>query len=200
MNWQLKAYGNDLTIGAFGIINSIAGLIVMTIFGLTQGMQPIVGFNYGAKNMGRVNQTLRLTIYWASGISIIGFGVCELFPAQIAQAFDNSGELIPLTIVGMRYYFLLFFVVGFQIVTSNFFQSIGKANLAIVLSLSRQVLFLIPAILILPHFFALNGVWAAVPLSDLLAALVTVITLVLFYRKLNRASEQPSDYSFEKLF
>lgn len=186
MTWQLTKYSGDLAIGAFGIINSIAGLIVMVIFGFTQGMQPIVGYNYGAKQMGRVFLTLKLTIFWATGISIIGFLLTLLLPEALSRAFTDDPTLLSITTIGMRLYMLAFPVVGFQIVTSNFFQSIGKAKIAIFLSLSRQLLFLIPFIVYLPTQFNLTGVWIAQPAADIFASLVTGAILFWFYYRLKK--------------
>ena len=183
MNYQLKNHGGDLAVGAFGIINSIVGVVVMVIFGFTQGMQPIVGFNYGAWRPQRVTQAFKLTVLCASVISVSGFAVAMLFPKQIAGFFTTDTQLVELTTYGIRIYMMMIPVVGFQIVTSNFFQAIGRAELAIVLSLSRQVLFIIPLLLVLPHYFALTGVWSAQPVADFLAAAVTALALNLFYRK-----------------
>ena len=183
MNLQLKEYGGDLAVGAFGIINSIVGVVVMVIFGFTQGMQPIVGFNYGARQPERVTKALKLTVFCASIVAVAGFSLAMFFPWHIARFFTTDSTLISLTIYGIRIYMMMIPVVGFQIVTSNFFQSIGKAELAIVLSLSRQVLFIIPFLIFMPKFFSLSGVWAAQPAADLLAAVVTAVTLNLFYRK-----------------
>ena len=188
MTWQLTKYGGDLAIGAFGIINSIAGLIVMVIFGFTQGMQPIVGYNYGAKQMDRVFLTLKLTIFWATGISIIGFLLTLLLPEALSRAFTDDPTLLSITSIGMRLYMLAFPVVGFQIVTSNFFQSIGKAKIAIFLSLSRQLLFLIPFIVYLPTQYNLTGVWIAQPAADIFATLVTGGILFWFYYRLKQKS------------
>ena len=188
MTWQLTKYGGDLAIGAFGIINSIAGLIVMVIFGFTQGMQPIVGYNYGAKHMDRVFLTLKLTIFWATGISIIGFLLTLLLPEALSRAFTDDPTLLSITSIGMRLYMLAFPVVGFQIVTSNFFQSIGKAKIAIFLSLSRQLLFLIPFIVYLPTQYNLTGVWIAQPAADIFASLVTGGILFWLYYRLKHKS------------
>lgn len=188
MNWQLYKYGGDLAIGAFGIINSIVGLAVMIIFGLTQGMQPIVGFNYGARQITRVFKTFKLTILWASGISIVSFLITTLFPETITRAFTTDFELIKKTAYGMRIYMIIFPIVGFQIVTSNFFQSIGKAKIAILLSLSRQVLFLIPFIMWLPFHFELTGVWMAAPCSDFAASLTTILVLLYFYKRYQKTN------------
>lgn len=195
MNWKLLEYGGDLAIGAFGICNSITGLIVMIILGFTQGMQLIIGYNYGAKLMHRVTKTLKMTIAWATGISIFGFLIANILPHELARAFTTDETLIKITASGMRIYMIVFPLVGFQIVTSNFFQSIGKAKIAIFLSLTRQMLFLAPLILWLPTKLSLTGVWAAQPISDFLTFIVTATTLIAFYAKIkkqNTLSQTPS--------
>jgi len=188
-NLELSKYGGDYSIGAYGIIGSIGMLVVMVVLGLTQGMQPIVGFNYGSKQYKRVTDTLILTIIWASIISFIGFFGSMIFPKAIARAFTTDQTLISVTTHGMRITMAVFFVVGFQITVSSFFQYIGKAKTAIFLSLSRQVLFLIPLLLILPLFYGLDGVWVALPASDLLATIIT--TFILFYYK-NKLAQKSS--------
>lgn len=136
--------------------------------------------------MGRVFLTLKLTIFWATGISIIGFLLTLLLPEALSRAFTDDPTLLSITTIGMRLYMLAFPVVGFQIVTSNFFQSIGKAKIAIFLSLSRQLLFLIPFIVYLPTQFNLTGVWIAQPAADIFASLVTGAILFWFYYRLKK--------------
>ena len=184
MNWQLGKFGGDLAIGAFGIINSVVGLIVMVVFGFAQGMQPIVGYNWGAKKINRVVKTFMMTILFASLITTLGFLVAMLAPRQIAHAFNNDEEFIRLTANGMRLYLIAFPIVGFQMVTSYFFQSIGKARISIWLSLSRQVLCLTPLLFLLPLFWQLNGVWIAPAASDLISSIITGGVLLHFYLKL----------------
>jgi Na+-driven multidrug efflux pump len=184
MNWQLGKFGGDLAIGAFGIINSVVGLVVMIVFGFAQGMQPIVGYNWGARKIDRVVKTFMMTILFASLITTLGFLVAMLVPRQIAYAFNNDEELINLTTNGMRLYLIAFPIVGFQMVTSYFFQSIGKARISIWLSLSRQVLCLIPLLFLLPLFWQLNGVWLASTVSDLISSVITGGVLLHFYLKL----------------
>jgi Na+-driven multidrug efflux pump len=167
----------------------------MIILGFTQGMQPIIGYNYGAKLMHRVTKTLKMTIAWATGISIFGFLIANILPHELARAFTTDETLIKITASGMRIYMIVFPLVGFQIVTSNFFQSIGKAKIAIFLSLTRQMLFLAPLILWLPTKLSLTGVWAAQPISDFLTFIVTATTLIAFYAKIkkqNTLSQTPS--------
>ncbi|MFA6949882.1 MAG: MATE family efflux transporter [Lentimicrobiaceae bacterium] len=183
MNISLGKYGGDFAIGAYGILYSIAGLVIMIVLGLNQGMQPIVGYNYGAGQLERVIRTYKLTLIAGTCVTSVGFILAELFPRLIASAFTNNGDLIDLTVTGMRLNLMMFPIVGFQIVTSNFFQSIGKAKIAIFLSLTRQLLFLIPALLILPHFWGLNGVWLSTPLADFAASVLTLLVLIWQYKK-----------------
>jgi putative MATE family efflux protein len=177
INLGLEKHGGDLAIGAFGIINSIMNLIVFIVIGINQGMQPIAGYNFGARQYDRVRHVFKLTILAASVISTIGFLWGELLPRQISSLFTNNRELIGLSTNGMRIAVMMFPIIGIQIVTSSFFQSIGKAWISIFLSLSRQVLALIPLVIILPHFFGLNGVWYSMPLSDLASSILTMLVL-----------------------
>jgi len=177
MNLSLARYGGDFAIGAFGIINSIANLVVMIVIGFNQGMQPIVGYNYGAKKILRVIETYKITVFAGVCVTCFGFLLAEIFPRQIASAFTTSKELIDLAAMGMRLNLIMLPIVGFQVVTTNFFQSIGKANIAIFLSLARQVLLLIPALLILPLFLGLNGVWLSGPVADLTSSIITLMVL-----------------------
>lgn len=177
MNQSLKEHGGDLAIGANGIVNSIGLLLVLLIMGITQGMQPIVGFNYGAGNKERVKETFRFVMIAATVITTIGCVCSLLFPEWIVRAFTTDKELIGISANGLKISLSAFFIVGTQIVISQFFQSIGVAWKAMLLSLSRQCLFLIPAILFLPSLFGLNGVWLAAPISDIIAAITAWIFL-----------------------
>lgn len=172
LNNALLREGGDLAIGAAGIINSVGMLLVMLIIGIAQGTQPIVGFNYGAGLHQRVHDTLRLAIITATCITTSGWLCCELFPSIIVKGFTLDPELIKIASNGLRLNLMGFLVVGSQIVISQFFQSIGFAWKAMFLSLSRQVLFLIPAILVLSSMYGLDGVWLTGPFSDILAAIV----------------------------
>lgn len=169
-NYALKVHGGDLALGANGIITSVGMLLVMLIIGIAQGMQPIVGFNYGAGHHRRVQDTLRLVIITATVIMGIGCVSGVLFPRVITRAFTNDPALIDVTANGLRISLLVFVVVGSQICISQFFQSIGIAWKAMFLSLSRQCLFLIPALLVFPNLWGLDGVWYASPFSDFIAA------------------------------
>ena len=182
INQGLIRYGGDLQVGAYGIINRVAALFVMIVLGLNMGMQPIAGYNYGARQMDRVNKVLKQTIILATSVMIAGFLIGELFPRAVASVFTTDKELIELVIPGMRIVFIFFPIIGFQMVTSNFFQSIGIPGKAIFMSLSRQVLFLLPALLILPRFFGVNGVWYSLPVADSMASIITAYLLIQQYR------------------
>lgn len=171
MNHSLKEYGGDLAIGANGIITSVGMLLVMLIIGIVQGMQPIVGFNFGAGHHKRVQETLRIVIITSTCITGVGFLCSTFFPELIVKGFTNDPELIAISANGLRITLLSFLVVGSQIAISQFFQSIGVAWKAMFLSLSRQCLFLIPAVLFFPPLFGLDGVWFASPFSDIIAAI-----------------------------
>ncbi len=183
INNGLKNHGGDLAIGAYGIVNSVAFLFVMIVMGLNQGMQPIAGYNYGALQMNRVLEVLRKTIFYATLITTVGFLAGELIPRLIVRIFTPDETLMDLAVYGMRITVMFFPFVGFQMVVSNFFQSIGMAKKAIFLSLTRQVIFLIPFLLILPHFFGITGVWASLPAADFVAFVVSAIMLVIQIKK-----------------
>jgi Na+-driven multidrug efflux pump len=146
-------------------------------------MQPIAGYNYGAGLYHRVNKVLKHTIVLATIVISIGFLIGELIPRQAAQLFTSDEKLLDLTVQGMRIAFAAFPIIGFQMVSSNFFQSIGKPGKAIYMSLSRQVIFLIPAVLILPNFFGIAGVWMSLPVADTLAAVNSAFLLAIHFKK-----------------
>ena len=183
INKGLVKYGGDLDVGAYGIINRVAFLFAMIVMGLNQGMQPIAGYNYGAKQMKRVNEVLKYTILLATGVMTVGFLVSELIPGTVASIFTKDESLIELVITGLRIVFIFFPLIGFQMVTSNFFQSIGMVRKAILMSLSRQVIILLPCLLILPSFFGTKGVWYSLPAADILSSLLAAYLLVNQYRK-----------------
>lgn len=183
INQGLIRYGGDLAVGAYGIVNRISFLFLMIVMGFNQAMQPIAGYNFGAKQYDRVSEVLKKTIFWATLVMTLGFIIIELFPRTMASIFSNDEELIRLAADGLRIVFLFFPIVGFQMVTSNFFQSIGMAGKAIFLSLSRQILFLLPCLFILPLFYGVNGIWYSLPVSDLVASVVAFILLTLQFKK-----------------
>ncbi len=172
INKGLKLYDGDLAIGAFGIVNRIVFLFVMIVMGLNQGMQPIAGYNFGAQHYHRVNQVMKYTVIAATLVTTTGFLVGELMPELAVSAFTTDAQLIQLSANGLQVVVLFFPIIGFQMVTSNFFQSIGMAKKAIILSLSRQVLILIPCLLILPLFWGVKGVWYSMPISDITASII----------------------------
>ncbi len=172
INKGLKLYDGDLAIGAFGIVNRIVFLFVMIVMGLNQGMQPIAGYNFGAQQYHRVNHVMKLTVIAATIVTTTGFLVGELIPELTVSAFTTDQTLIDLSAKGLRITVMFFPIIGFQMVTSNFFQSIGMARKAIILSLSRQVLILIPCLFILPLFWGSLGIWYSMPISDIMASLI----------------------------
>jgi len=186
INKGLNKFGGDMAIGAFGIVNRYVFVFVMIVFGFNQGMQPIAGYNFGAKLYGRVNQVLKLTIICATVVTTIGFFLAELFPETIVKAFTADADLIKQATLGMRIVMVTFPIIGFQMVTSNFFQSIGMAKKAIFLSLTRQMIFLVPAVIILPLFWQLDGIWWSMPFSDIFATITSGTMLYLQFRQFKR--------------
>ena len=185
LNHNFKIYGGDLAIGAYGIVNRVATLFVMVVIGLTQGMQPVVGYNFGARHFERVQKTLKKVIRIAVTIMGLGWVCSELLPGHIVAMFSDDAELNKLAEVGLRITILSFPMVGAQIVITNFFQSIGKAKISILLSLARQLLFLIPLLYTLPHMAGLDiyGVWGSMPLADTLAFIAAILTLHWYLKK-----------------
>ena len=177
INQGLVRYGGDLAVGAYGIVNRLVFVIVMIVVGFNQAMQPIAGYNYGAKQHSRVHEVLKRTIVAATIVTTTGFAVFTLFPSQVVRIFTTDSRLIELAANGLRITVMIFPFVGFQMVTGNFFQSIGKANKAIILSLSRQVLVLIPCLFILPVFFGVEGVWYSMPVADAISSIWAGIML-----------------------
>lgn len=190
INNSLQSNGGDLAIGAYGIINRIMTLFVMVVMGLTMGMQPIVGYNYGALLLKRVRKTLKYGIITGITITSIGFIGCELFPSAIVSMFTDNGELTEISKTGLQMGILMFPFVGCQIVISNFFQSIGKPKISIFLSLSRQLLYLLPCLLVLPPIWGVKGVWSSMPVSDFLAFVTAVIILKWGLKKMKKQEEK----------
>ena len=172
INKSLKSIGGDISIGAYGIINRITLLFVMVVLGVTQGMQPILGFNYGAKKYDRLKDTLKLGNIIATIIMTAGFILCMFFPHSIARMFTDDEQLIKISVEGVRYSSIAFPIAGIGMVVSNFFQSIGKVGQSILLSLTRQVIFLIPMLIILPPILGTVGVWLSIPISDTASSLL----------------------------
>ncbi len=184
INQGLINNGGDLAVGAYGIVNRVAFLFVMIVMGLNQGMQPIAGYNYGARLNERVIKVLKLSIIWATIIMCVGFLIVEVFPHAVASVFTTDDELTNFAVVGLRFVFMFYPLVGFQMVTSTFFQSIGKPKQAIFMSLTRQVIFLIPLLLILPRYWGIDGVWLSMPIADLVSVILATVLLVKQLRQL----------------
>ncbi|HYE69513.1 MAG TPA: MATE family efflux transporter [Anaerovoracaceae bacterium] len=189
-NNNLLIYGGEMAVAAMGVINRSAMMLLMPIFGINQGAQPIIGYNYGAQKYDRVKQTLKLAAIAATLICIFGFMVSELFGHQIIGLFNKDKELIEIGTRGIRIFMIMLPIVGMQIVITNYFQAVGKASKAILLSLTRQVLFLIPLVLILPNFFQLDGIWMAGPIADFSSSLLAIILLVKEFRYLQNKHDQ----------
>lgn len=189
INTSLVKYGGDLAVGAYSLVSSIAMLILMPAFGVNQGAQPIIGYNFGAKNAARVKKALLYSIIVNTCITAFGWLMVQLFPVPIIKIFNGEDtELIRLASNGLRLYLLAIFTVGAQSACINYFQSIGKALVSMVLSLLRQVIILIPLVLILPHYLALNGIWIAGSISDISAVVISAAMLILELRKLKASS------------
>ncbi|MBQ7253937.1 MAG: MATE family efflux transporter [Bacteroidales bacterium] len=191
INNQLKRYGGDLAIGAYGIANRLCFLFFTLSMGLNQGMQPIAGYNYGARNWGRVKEVVRLTILCSVAAMTLGFIVGMVMPNLAVSLFTSDAELRAISARAFRIDVLMFPIVGFQAVVTNFFQCIGKVGKAIFLSLSRQLLFLIPFLLILPSFWGTDGVWFSLPASDLVSSLVALALFIPMMREFDRLGKEP---------
>ncbi len=180
INNQLKHFGGDFSIASYGVINRLTFIFAMMVMGLNQGLQPIAGYNYGARQYDRVLKAFYLTSLYATGVMAIVFILGECFPEVVTRMFTHDPILIESTIRPMRIICSTMLIIGFQMVTGNLFTSIGKAGKAIFLSLTRQVLYLIPLVLWMPTVFTvpLDGVWWAIPVSDALSAVTAVIVLI----------------------
>lgn len=192
INRALLDYGGDqgnLCVGAYGIINRTTMFFVMVVFGVTQGMQPILGYNIGSGQYERVKRTLRTGIWIGVAITLTGWMVSEGLPDTVSRLFTTDDTLINISREGFRIYFIVYPVVGCQIVIQNFFQSVGKPKLSIFLSLTRQLLFLIPFLIFMPHIWGIKGVWAAMAASDFIAFVTAIITLSWWMKHVMRRME-----------
>ena len=185
-NNALKTYGSDLAIGAMTVISSLNIIFMMPIFGINQGCQPIIGFNYGAKKYERAKEAFKYATIAACVICIIGFISIQCFPTQIISLFNNDPELTTLAIKGIRIYLLMMPVVGINIVATSYYQSIGKSKISMFVSLLRQVILLIPFTIILPKFIGLDGVWAAGACADSLSVIITLVLLKKEFKQLDK--------------
>lgn len=189
INQQLGNYGGDIAIGAYGIVNRISFLFIMIVMGFNQGMQPIAGYNYGTRNYTRVKSVMWTTVKYATVVTTTGFLIAILFPQQAVSIFTSDPQLIDFSARGLRILTLAFPFVGFQMVSSNFFQCLGMVNKAIILSMARQILFLIPCIYVLPLFFKNLGVWISFPISDFAAFIISAILMWDLLRKFGRLKD-----------
>lgn len=186
VNKGLFHYGGDLAVGAYGIVNRIGFIFAMIVMGLNQGMQPIAGYNFGAQQISRLMKVYYYTMILATIVCCIAFCFGVLMPEQCVRLFTSDKELIVIATPAMILYNCTFPIIGFQMVTTNFFQSIGMAKISIFLSLTRQLIFLLPGLIILPWFFQLNGIWYAIPLSDILSSVMTAIIFFIYKNKFKR--------------
>lgn len=189
INQQMLKYGGDLAIGAYGIVNRISFFFIMINMGFNQGMQPIAGYNFGAGKYTRVKRVFKLTVICATIVSCVGFIVSEFMPDLTVSLFTNDPELKELADKGLRLANLAFPLVGFQMVATNFFQSLGMVHKSILLSLSRQLLFLVPLIYFLPVFFGHRGVWMSFPIADTAAIVLSTILLLSLFRKFRKLND-----------
>jgi putative MATE family efflux protein len=186
-NLNLIKYGGDLAVGAMGVINSVAVIIITSIIALNMASQPIISFNYGARQFARVKQTFKLSMILATLVAVASWIIIHAMPIPIVRAFiSDNDELVRLGVTGMRLLLLMLPIIGFQIVAGNYFQSVGKASTAIFLTLLRQVIVLIPLLLILPQFFGLSGVWLSAPIADTVAAIICSLFVIREWKRLNR--------------
>lgn len=188
MNNQFVKYGGDMAVGAYSISNSVVMVFFMFVIGITQGMQPIVGYNYGAEKYDRMFRCLWLAISAATLILLVGWSLSMLFPRQIARIFTTDAHLLCLSEKGIRINMLVFFVVGSQAVITNFFQCIGKVRISIFLSLSRQLIMLLPLAYMLPLLWGLDGVWYSMPMSDFGSFAMTIPLLIWYMKKIKKSS------------
>ncbi len=194
MTRSLTTYGGDMAVGAFGICNRFILFIVMVVIGLNQGMQPIAGYNFGARRYDRVLGVLNKALIFGSVITLTGFVIGVFFPTPFVSVFaKDSPQLIKLSAHALSCMVMMFPIVGIQIVSTAFFQSIGYAPKSIFLSLTRQLIFLVPAIFILPHLYAdpLEGLWHAAPVADGLASVLAITLLVLQVKKFKKQMQAP---------
>lgn len=192
LNQQLYRYIGDDGIGAYSIVHRISFLFIMVVMGLTQGMQPIAGYNYGARKYSRLRQVYKLTAMWASGVTVVGFIASEVFPVLMCRAFTSDPTMLELSSTALRYMNVVFPIIGFQIVSVNLFQSIGMVRKSIFLSLSRQLLFLVPAAYILPLFMGGLGVWLCFPVSDAISVFMALYLIHRLMRKMSTLEDGDS--------
>jgi len=186
INNQLVKFGGDIAVGAYGIANSIAMIFIMFVIGLNQGMQPIAGYNYGAQQYGRMMRVVKLSIITAICIMLTGWTLAMFAPYYCARMFTKDPELIKGSIKAIQIIMMMYPFIGCQMVITNFFQCIGKVKISIFLSLSRQLLFLLPLLVLLPNIYGINGVWASMPTSDLISVIVAISIMTVYLRRFKK--------------
>lgn len=195
INTGLKNHGGDLYISAYGILNRTIVFFTMIVMGFNQGMQPIVGYNFGAHKIDRVKQTYKYTLICAISINSIGFVICQFFPDLVIRMFTDYEELIGISRHAIRIVSSTLPLIAFQMVSTSFFQSMGYAKKAIFLSTNRQLLFLIPFLLILPNYYGAEGVWWSIPSADVVAVCVSFVMIMLQFRKFKKAEAAQPEQS-----
>lgn len=193
LNRNLFIYGGDIAVSGMGIINSIQTLMLMPIIGLNQGVQPIISFNFGAKKFDRVKEAVKLGILAATVIVVVGFIMTRLIPTVLVSMFNREADLLAFGTMAIGSWFLMLPVVGFQIIAANFFQAIGRSKSAMFLTLTRQIIFLIPAVIIFPQFWGVEGLLYAAPFADLLAAILTGYFFIKILKDLTHLSVQAQE-------
>ena len=183
INTGLQKYGGDMAVGAYGIANKMAFIFIMINMGVNQGMFPITGYNYGARLYDRLLRLLKYGLCTGFSITTFGFILVHLFPYQCARLFTTDATLISISIRAIQINMLAFPLVGIQMITTGFFQGIGKAKISMLLSLSRQMLFLLPLLIVLPRFVGLDGIWISLPIADTTASILATIILIRYVRK-----------------
>lgn len=186
INTGLARYGGDMAVGAYGIANKVAFMFIMVTMGLNQGMLPIAGYNYGAQQFDRLTRVLKYAVIAGTCITTTGFLVAHLWPYECARLFTTDDTLIRISMNAIRINMLAFPLVGYQMVVTSFFQSIGKAKISMFLSLSRQMLFLLPLLIVLPQFFQVDGVWMSLPAADTIASIVAACMMITYMRKFKK--------------
>lgn len=189
INQRLRKYGSELYLGAYGIINKVSFLFMMICIGLNQGMQPIAGFNYGARKYSRVKKVFYKTTLWATIATTAGCIISVFYSNEVVTLFTNSEALSEISSRALRLTNPIFFLVGFHIVTTNFFQCLGMVKKSIFLSLTRQLIFLLPALYLLPKEFGTDGIWLSFPVSDIAATIISTILLIIVFKKMNKLKD-----------
>lgn len=189
-NRSLITYGGDVAAGAMAVISSVTMVFLMPLFGMNQGSQPIVGYNFGAKKYGRVKKAVKYPVIMATIIVTVGWILIQTFPEMFIKMFNNDETLVSVATNGIKIYLCMLPFIGFQIICANYFQATGKAKIAMFLSLLRQVILLIPLMIVLPKIWGLNGVWIAGATSDFLSSIVTAIFVAREVRILNKLEKK----------